>query len=185
MKLYVVRHGQTNWNVEKKMQGSADIPLNERGIEQAYETKELLKEKDFNLIVCSPLIRAKQTADIINEDRNVPIIYVESLRERNYGEFEGVNKQTFDCNGFWAYTKNLKYEKAENIQDFFKRIKSVVNELKENYDNENILIVCHAGVMKALECILNEMLPDDEIGPFLPNNASVLEYEVDTKRKVK
>ena len=185
MNLYVVRHGQTPWNVEKKMQGSADIPLNEKGIEQAYETKNNLKGKKIDFIISSPLIRAKQTADIINEERNLPIIYDERLTERYYGEFEGVSKQTFDYNSFWAYEKNMKYEKAENIQDFFNRINEFVEDLKSNYNDESILIVCHAGVMKALECILNGMMPDEEIGPFLPKNASVLEYNVKTNIKRK
>ncbi len=183
MNLYVVRHGQTDWNVEKKMQGSADIPLNEKGIEQAYETKNNLKGKKIDIIISSPLIRARQTADIINEDLNLPIIYDKYLKERNYGEFEGVNKLSFDYNSFWSYEKNIKYEKAENIQDFFNRINEFVEDLKSNYNDESILIVCHAGVMKALECILNGMMPDDEIGPFLPKNASVLEYNLKTNIK--
>ena len=73
MKLYVVRHGQTKWNVLKKMQGSADIPLNECGKKQAYQTKLNLENINFDIIICSPLIRAKQTAEIINSDRNLEI----------------------------------------------------------------------------------------------------------------
>ena len=66
MKIYVVRHGQTNWNVKGKIQGKSDIELNEKGIEQAKELKELIKNYDINLIISSPLKRAKQTAEIIN-----------------------------------------------------------------------------------------------------------------------
>ena len=61
MKLYVVRHGQTEWNILKKMQDSVDIPLNEKSKEQAYETKSNLENIDFDIIICSPLLRAKQT----------------------------------------------------------------------------------------------------------------------------
>lgn len=178
MKLYVVRHGQTEWNVLKKMQGSADIPLNERGIEQAEQTKLNLENKNFDVIFSSPLIRARQTAEVINSDRNLNIIFDDRLRERDYGEFEGTNKLSFDYNAFWAYNKNINYEKAENVQIFFKRIYDFLDEIKDRYQNKNVLIVCHAGVIKAIECYANGMMSDENIGSYLPNNACVKEYEL-------
>ena len=178
MKIYVIRHGQTEWNVLKKMQGSADIPLNEKGLEQAQQGKLNVKNISFDKIFCSPLIRAKQTANIVNEDRHLDIVYDERLRERNYGEFEGTNKSSFNYNDFWAYNKNLKYTKAENVQNFFARIYDFLDYLKSDYSDKNILIVCHAGVLKAIECYANGMMADDEIGPFLPDNASVQKYTI-------
>ena len=160
------------------MQGSVDIPLNKKGIEQALETKNNLKNINIDLIFCSPLIRAKQTAEIINNDKKLNIIYDERLRERSYGEFEGTSKSSFNYNEFWAYNKNKKYIKAENIQDFFSRIYEFMDELKSKLDRKNILIVCHAGVTKVIECYANKMLNDEEIGPFLPENCSVLKYKI-------
>lgn len=177
MNLYVIRHGQTEWNVMKKMQGSADIPLNEKGLEQALITKENLTDIKVDMIFCSPLIRAKQTAEIINSDRNLEVIFDERLRERDYGEFEGTSKSSFDYNEFWAYTKNKSYEKAENVQVFFSRIYNFLDEIKERYPDKNILVVAHAGVMKAIECYANGMMEDSEIGPFLPDNAGVQKYK--------
>lgn len=176
MNLFVVRHGQTEWNVLKRMQGSADIPLNDRGIEQAHLTKENLKDNNIDFIFCSPLIRAKQTAKIIAIDKNLDVVYDERLRERDYGEFEGTSKSSFDYNEFWAYNKNLTYTKAENVQDFFDRIYKLLDELKTKYPGKNILIVTHAGVVKAIECYANGMMNDEEIGPFLPDNCSVTKY---------
>ena len=160
------------------MQGSADIPLNEKGIEQAKQTKHNLEDLDIDLIFCSPLVRAKQTAEVINSDRNLIINFDERLKERNYGEFEGTSKSSFDYNEFWAFNKNIKYVKAENIQDFFKRIYDFLDYIKEKFSDKNILIVCHAGVVKAIECYSNNMLTDEEIGPFLPDNACVLKYKM-------
>lgn len=177
MKIYVVHHGQTEWNVLKKMQGSADIPLNEKGIDQAKQTKQNLNNINIDMMFCSPLIRAKQTAEIINEGRDLNIVFDERLRERNYGEFEGTSKSSFNYNDFWAYNKNLKYDIAENVQDFFSRIYNFLDEIKTNYSDKNILIVCHAGVVKAIECYANGMMEDEEIGPYLPDNASISEYE--------
>lgn len=178
MKIFVIRHRQTEWNVLKKMQGFADIPLNERGLEQANESKINLIDKTYDIVFCSPLIRAKQTATIVNEDKNIDIIYDKRLRERNYGEFEGTNKSSFNYNDFWAYNKNIKYAKAENVQDFFKRIYNFLDELKLKYQDKNVLIICHAGVLKAIECYANGMMSDDEIGLYLPDNASVQEYDL-------
>ena len=175
MNIFVVRHGQTEWNVMKKMQGSADIELNEKGLSQASDTADMLKDLVFDIIFCSPLKRAKQTAEIINDDRGLHIIFDERLRERNYGEFEGTSKSSFDYNEFCSYQKNMKYEKAENVQDFFKRIYDFLDDITSKEYN-NILIVCHAGVEKAIECYFNGLMSDDEIGPFLPDNASVLKY---------
>lgn len=178
MNLYVVRHGQTEWNIMKKMQGSADIPLNAKGILQGNITKSNLDSIPIDLIFCSPLIRARQTAEIINSDRNLDIIFDERLTERNYGEFEGVHKSTFDYNGFWSYNKNLSYDNAKNIQDFFKRIYQFLDEIKSMYSDKNVLMVVHAGVMKAIECYANGMMKDEDIGPFLPDNASVQKYKI-------
>ena len=114
MKIYVTRHGQTDWNVQGKTQGRTDIELNEVGIKQAKQTKEELKNVDIDLIICSPLKRAKQTAQIINEGRNIPIIFDDQIIERNFGEFEG-EKIKFD--EFWDYNETQKYHKGVTIQD--------------------------------------------------------------------
>ena len=89
MKIYVIRHGQTNWNVEEIIQGKKDIELNEVGIRQAYEVKEKLNMLNIDLIMCSPLKRTKKTAEIINQDKNLNIIYKKELIERDLGDFEG------------------------------------------------------------------------------------------------
>ena len=75
--IYLTRHGQTDWNVQKKVMGRCDEPLNEKGREQANQTKELLSNINFDLIICSPLLRAKQTAQIINSDRNIQLVFVD------------------------------------------------------------------------------------------------------------
>lgn len=176
MNLYVIRHGQTEWNVFKKMQGSTDIPLNEKGIEQAYITKKELKNIHIDKVFCSPLKRARKTAEIVSDEKDLKIIIADELAERCYGEFEGTTKSSFDYNEFWSYNKNKKYAKAENVQIFFDRVYKFMDKLKEKYSDKNILIVTHAGVIKAIECYANGMLADEEIGPFLPENCTVSKY---------
>ena len=91
MKILFVRHGKTEWNNQKKMQGSVDIPLSDDGIEHAKIMAKKLKDTKIDVAFCSPLDRAKQTMDIINNSREnkIPVITEEALTERNYALYEG------------------------------------------------------------------------------------------------
>lgn len=73
MKIYFVRHGQTDWNIQHRLQGSADIPLNKTGINQAQILKEKINNLDIDFIISSPLKRAVDTANIINSDKHLPL----------------------------------------------------------------------------------------------------------------
>ena len=95
MSLLITRHGQTDWNLKRKVQGKTDIELNTKGIEQAEEVAKKLVNEPIDLIICSPLVRAKQTAEIINRNRNIPIIYDNSISEIDYGEFEGIRDDRY------------------------------------------------------------------------------------------
>lgn len=177
MSVFVVRHGRTDWNDLDKVQGTADIPLNEVGINQAKETKELLKEEKIDMIISSPLIRARQTAQIINEEKNLEIIYDQRIRERDFGEFEGFDKKEFDFKDFWTYSKNLKFEKAENIQDFFKRIFAFLDTIKENYQDKNVLLVIHGGVSVAVNAYFEGIPPENTPTKGALKNCQVRKYE--------
>ena len=98
MKLYLIRHGETDYNKMKRNQGQIDIPLNEYGRELAEKTREGLAEVPFDLCLCSPLSRARETAEIILEGRDIPIITDERLIEISFGRYEGRcwNPDTWD-----------------------------------------------------------------------------------------
>ena len=85
MSLLITRHGQTDWNLKRKVQGKTDIELNQTGIEQAKDLSKKLANESIDLIICSPLERARQTAEIINTNRNIPIIYDNRISEIYYG----------------------------------------------------------------------------------------------------
>ncbi len=93
MKLLLTRHGQTDWNVAGKVQGTTDIELNETGKKQAKKTGEKLLDYNIDVIIASPLKRAKRTAEIIRGNRNIPILLDEGIKERCFGEFEGKTRQ--------------------------------------------------------------------------------------------
>ena len=177
MEILLTRHGQTEWNVLGKVQGRADIELNEKGIQQAEETGKALNEEKLDLIICSPLKRAKQTAEIINKDRNIPIIYDEDVIERDFGEFEGINKKKFDFEGYWSYKQNNKYEKAENIKDFFERVYNFLDKIKEEYKDKRVLIVAHGGISIPVNCYFNGIPEDDNLLKLVLGNCEVAKYQ--------
>ena len=167
--IFLVRHGQTEWNKLKIMQGRTDIPLNEEGINQAKIVGGKLKDIKFAKIFCSPLLRAKQTLQNLGvKCKN--IIYDERLLERNYGEFEKTPKSSFDYN-----SANKNYKKAECAKDFFNRVVDFIKMLENEYLGKNVLVVTHAGVTKVFKWYF-EGIKDEEIGPYLPNNCDVLTY---------
>ena len=177
MEILLTRHGQTEWNVLGKVQGRADIELNEKGIQQAEETGKALNKEKIDLIICSPLKRAKQTAEIINKDRNIQIIYDEDVIERDFGEFEGINKKDFDFEGYWSYEQNNKYEKAENIKDFFKRVYNFLDRIQNEYKDKRVLIVAHGGISIPINCYFNGIPKDNNLLKLVLGNCEVAKYK--------
>ncbi len=161
--IYITRHGQTEWNEKNKVMGKVDIPLSKIGLEQSGKLKEKVKQLQIDLIVCSPLLRARQTAEIINENHSVKIIYDDRISERCYGEFEGLNINDFDFLSYWNYYDNKKYKYAENIRDFFARIYEFFDEIIKKYWNKNVLIVTHSGVGLSALCYFDNKIPEKSL----------------------
>lgn len=182
MKIYLTRHGQTDWNVAHKPQGKADIELNQVGEEQAKVVKEQLQDEKIDLIICSPLKRAKKTAEIINSEKQIPIIYDERISERDFGEFQGKTlekmKSKVQFQGFWNYEDNVHYEKAENIQDFFNRVYVFLEEIQEKYKDKNILIVTHGGVSIPVTCYFNGIPKEKSLINLGIKNCEVKKFEI-------
>jgi probable phosphoglycerate mutase len=173
-----MRHGETVWNLMGKVQGKSDIELNETGIKQAKEAKVKLADIRLDLIISSPLMRARRTAQIINEDRDVELLFDERISERSFGEFEGKHRNEFDFEGFWDYNKNVKYEKAESISECLDRAYAFLDDIKEKYKDKNILLVTHGGIGKFISCYF-EGIPESGglLGKFKLGNCEVKEYE--------
>ena len=182
MKIYLVRHGQTDWNIQNKLQGSVDIPLNNTGIEQAKVLKNILKDINIDFIIASPLKRALATAEIINSDLHLPLYIDESLKERSFGELEGVHGGEYNRELFWDYYKNYETKNAEGIQDFFARIFSFFDKLYEKYPDKSILIVTHNGVNIAANCYFNGFYKDTRLLDIKLDNCNYVEYELPKER---
>ena len=160
MKIYLVRHGETDWNQAGLLQGQTDIALNAQGLEQAREAAERLKEVPFELAFCSPLIRAKRTAETIIGDRKITLTTDERLRELNFGPWEGVDIRTIKDAASQPFTNPGSYippEGAESFAQLYKRsgefVDQVLLPLEGTY--ETVLVVAHGGVNRS---ILNPVL---------------------------
>lgn len=156
MKIYVTRHGETQWNREGRLQGWKNSNLTQNGIENAKKLGESLKDIDFDCIYCSPLGRAVDTANYIRGDKDTKIITVDELREMNFGSWEGMEharvEELYTTQSFNLWNKPHLYEPidGESFQELFDRVNKALNDIIKNSTAENVLLVSHAVVIKAI-----------------------------------
>lgn len=159
----VLRHGETNYNKFGKFHGITDIELNEIGEQQAQNAIEKLDNK-YDVIITSPLKRAHQTANIVNEKLGLEIIENELLKERNFGNLEGLTWEEFiDKYPEESSKNNIDFqpelEKGETIEAVEKRVEEFIDWLR-NSGYKNPLIVTHAGIIRIFERKLNNLTPE-------------------------
>ena len=180
--LYVVRHGKTKYNKEKLIMGSLDIPLDFDGIKEANELSEKLLDKDIDFIISSPLIRTKQTANIINQKKELDIKTDHRLQERDLGKLEGTpylsEKENDDL---WDINKNISTNEIETMKKFKGRVYRFLDELIEEYSDKNILLVTHGGVSAMINCYFNNNLYDGTISDKFLDNCEIAEYDIKQK----
>ncbi|MEC0302340.1 histidine phosphatase family protein [Terribacillus saccharophilus] len=141
----LVRHGETDWNKLGKVQGSTDIPLNERGIRQAQATRDFLAGSDFDLIVASPMKRARKTADILNEALQLPLVEMEGFVERGFGEAEGLTRAERE-----AKYPSWDFPGMESWEELVERVMLALQEVNAKYGDKKVLLVCHGAVISAI-----------------------------------
>ncbi len=155
--IYIVRHGQTEWNVLKKMQGSSDIPLNSVGEEQAKQLAQELKDTPLDLAFSSDLMRAKRTAEIIALEHKLEVQITKLLRERASGDFEGKPYAVLDAynelldkmSDEERYTYKIPPER-ESDEELINRVIPFLRETAITHPSKTILMATHGGVLKAL-----------------------------------
>ena len=146
MKIYIVRHGQVRSNA-LNMYNSEDEDLTDKGVEQANELKEKIKDIDVDIIICSPLLRAIHTANIINV-KSKEIIVDDRIKKRDPGDLSGKSLEVTNRDEYWNYNTKIQYGTSETMQSLFTRVHKFLDELKtKNYNS--VLIVVHSGVSKA------------------------------------
>ena len=162
MNIYLVRHGETIWNKEGRIQGREDVPLNEKGIALAEITSEGMREIPFDVIYSSPLIRARKTAEIMRGDRTCPIIEDDRLREMSFGSSEGsviLEAAGDERHQLHDFIKNPGSYRAVDGEDFVQviaRADSFIREvlLPAQGRYENVMIASHGALIRCfLRCI--------------------------------
>lgn len=163
MEIYLIRHGITEWNKERRLQGNSDTPLANEGIELAKEASERLKDIYFDRIYSSPLKRAYDTAVILRGNRDIPIITDERIREIGFGVCEGMNFDELvkDEKGPFKYFfdepgKYFAPEGGESLKEVCNRAASFWKEVILPLDGicKRIMIVAHGAVNKAQMCFI-------------------------------
>jgi probable phosphoglycerate mutase len=152
MRLCLIRHGETAWNAEQRLQGWTDIPLNPTGQAQAAAVARELTGIDFDAVYSSPLQRALHTAQAIAGGR--PIVLEPRLRERHFGELQGLRRGEIAAN-FPAIQAELNARSpgyqppgGESLQDFAARVLAVFKQLRQQHrQGQQILVVAHGGVL--------------------------------------
>lgn len=159
MILYLIRHGQTDWNKGRRLQGRTDIPLNENGRIVAELTRAGFQEIPFDMAYTSPLKRASETAEIILAGRNIPIISDERIIEVNFGSYEGCDfdlQDEYIQNFFSAPEKYFSINGTESMESIFTRMKSFLQELCENEElqDKTILVSTHGAALSGLLTVI-------------------------------
>lgn len=157
--LYIMRHGKTDWNAKHKLQGRTDIPLSEEGRKMAEDAGKECSNVHFDICYCSPLIRARETAEIVLKGRNIPIISDDRLKEMCFGIYEGTENsfQIPDCpiNVLFHHPESyLAVENGESLEELYARTGSFLKEIIEPAleQGKDILIVGHGAMNSSIVC---------------------------------
>jgi broad specificity phosphatase PhoE len=151
MKIFLIRHGQTNWNLEGRFQGREDIPLNDFGMEQARECGNAIKSSKFMAVITSPLIRAKKTAEIIAQYTEVDkVIVEEGITERDFSKVSGMTPTERE-----AFYATGEEDDKEPWEDLCKRMIANLKKYAQQYNNGNIVMVSHGASINSVLSVLS------------------------------
>ncbi len=176
MELYIVRHGETGYNKMGLLQGKTNIPLNQKGIEQANKTKKELEQINFDIVVSSPLNRAIDTAKIIAP--NNEILIDERLNERTLGEYEGKPSRLYDFEFYDNILANHTEKGVEGMLNLIVRVRNFILELKKNYPNSTILLVTHGGLINAMQYCFKDIWAFEKMEILRLGNGEFIKYSL-------
>lgn len=191
-KLYMTRHGQTEWNFEGRMQGQMDSRLTELGEQQAKWLGERLNDIDLDIIISSSSGRAFRTAELIRGERNIEIITNDNLKEIHFGEWQGKLHEEVkriwpeEYKNLWEYPHLYTPSGGESFLELIERVSNEVEKIISKYKEKNILIVAHGIVLKGLIAYFeNKHLKDFWEGAFMHSTClNIVEIRNDSREIV-
>jgi broad specificity phosphatase PhoE len=159
-KVYVVRHGQTAWNVGEIFRGRADIPLDDTGRKEAELAGEALKDAAIHAVYSSPLSRSMETAINVAKFHNLTVTPLDAITDISYGEWEGHSNEEMkakypDLHRLWhTEPHKVRFPKGESLEEVHARTMAALDELLARHGNENIVLVAHRVPNKVICCAL-------------------------------
>jgi len=166
--IYLVRHGQTDYNKKGMFQGHIDVPLNEEGLSAAQNLQKRLKNIKLVKIYVSDLIRTRQTAEPTAKDHNLPIITVPALKEISFGKWEGLKieeikqKWPAEIKAVFFHPSTARVVGGEGFFEVQKRVREALQQIIVEQDEDTaILIVSHGGAIRMLLCAILDMNIDN------------------------
>ena len=157
-KVILVRHGQTQWNLEMKYQGHCDVALTDKGVEQARLAGKRLAGEDISAVYASDLCRAFKTAECIAKEHNLPVTAIPGLREINFGEWEGLTFQGLSSElteamaNLFIHPDEIVIPGGETFREVKERATSALAKLVTKHPNQTIVVVSHGGTIRTLLC---------------------------------
>ena len=184
MILYLTRHGETDYNVLGRYCGSTDVALNDTGIKQAHELTQRIQYMTFDAVVSSPMLRARQTADIVCASLNMQYIIYEQFTERNMGVYEGLTRDEAKVRypHLWNRQCTSKPDDApdggETLRQACSRIDDGIKLLRKDFNNKTILLICHGFAARAVHRYCCD-LSFEEMASFVLGNCEVVSYTLE------
>lgn len=180
LNIYVVRHGQTDWNREGRIQGGTDNPLNSTGREQAATLGRTLADVRVDAVYTSSHQRARQTAAVL--EGRAPIVAMDELRERFFGKFEGANDKDAAIVADWnkrRFTWGDDMEGGESLESQARRAEAALKQIREKHkDGGTIVIVGHGGINPLLVSLLLGVPPQEGASAVNQGNDEVYRIEL-------
>ncbi len=158
LNLHLFRHGQTNWNAERRVQGQSESQLDALGIEQAQQLGQRLQGQRFAAIYCSSSVRTRETAAHVFAGHDLPITYLDALREIQMGPWEGQlyadieAREPDSFRHFWHEPHMFNVSGAETFSELQARALAVLDDIARQHDNGEIAIVSHGALIKSVLC---------------------------------
>lgn len=182
--IYLTRHGETEWNIEKRLQGRGDSPLTENGIQRAKELRDRIKNIDIDVIYSSPIKRALNTANILRGNKNIDIVTDDSLMEMCFGDYEGKKidivqeeNPSWDINLIMQGNVEICAPNGENLKEVRERISKLMNKIIAENMGKSILIVTHGITLKALMYYFK----DKDVNSEVMGQATLTKINIDEK----
>jgi len=192
-KLVLVRHGQSIWNLQNRFTGWVDVPLTEKGKEEAYKAGELLKDIRFSVAYTSDLSRAQETLRIILETIGllIPVIRDKALNERHYGALQGLNKDRAkekwgaEIVHLWRRSYDIPPPEGESLKDTAERTipfleRAIMGDIK---DGRDVLVVAHGNSLRSIVMYLEKLSPEEIIKVEIPTGTPIV-YELDENENI-